>query len=193
MTLLGRMWRAISEIIGNLIEEKEDPETALEEAIMEMEERLVELRRAIAGAIASQKNIAKQLNEYIAKAEQWHDRARLALNKGNEQLAKEALEQRQPYQHFAAKLQTEIDLQNQSIARFKEDFLALENKINFAKAKKNMYQIRSKSANSRLKIDKSLEASKLAEILAGVEIQTREFEAYSQLTASTDPKKDLEN
>ncbi len=192
MTLLGRMWRAISQKIDSLIREKEDPEKILEEAIMEMEERLVELRRAIAGAIAAQKNTARQLDCYCATAKEWHERARKALKGGNEKLAKEALERRQPYQNSAQKLQMEIDRQNEIVGRLKEDLLALETKIGLAKAKKNIYQIRAKSAVAKQKIRELIDDSKSERILSEMEAKAIDLEAYSQIIATKDYQEDLE-
>ena len=74
MSFLGRIWRGISQRSDNPIWEKEDPETILVEAILETEEQLVELQRTVAGAIAAQRNIARQLDKDRAKAKQWHAR-----------------------------------------------------------------------------------------------------------------------
>lgn len=130
-----------------------DPEQIIAETIFEMQEQLVELRRAIAETIATQNITRKQLNNHLCKAKQWHDRAKLALEKGNEALARAALEKRQPYQNSAQKLQTQFDEQQKILDGFLQDLHYLENKINLAKAKQNSYQIKARSAFRTKKID----------------------------------------
>lgn len=186
MSFLGRIWRSISQRIDNSIREKEDPETILVETILETEEQLVELRRAVAGAIAAQRNIARQLDKDRAKAKQWHDRARLALQGGNEKLAKEALQRRQPYQNSVQKLQSEIDKQKEIVSRIKQDLLTLETKIGLAKVEKNTYLIRAKSAFLRQKKSQSIYESDSASILSEIEARAIESEAYSQLISNKD-------
>jgi len=136
MSFWGRIWRGM--------QSKEDPEKILIEMIIQTEEQLVELRRAVACAIAARRNIAKQLDKNLVAAKQWHDRARLAIVKGNEQLAKEALQQRQPYHNCAQRLETELLEQNEIVKRLKQDLSTLEDKIAVAKAQQQTYLTRSK-------------------------------------------------
>ena len=192
MTLLGRLWRAIGQKIGSPISKKQDPEKILEEAIVEMEDRLVELRRAIAGASAAHRNTTRQLDSYLAKAKIWHDRARLALKHGNEALAKEALQRRQPYQNYVQKLQIESEEQTEIVSRFKQDLLALETKISLAKAKRNIYQIRARSAAATKTTRESIDESKLAVILSKMEAKAIDLEADSTIIDRKDYDKDLE-
>ena len=112
--------------------------------------------------------------------------APLALQGGNEKLAKEALQRRQPYQNSVQKLQIEIDLQNEIVSRLKQDLLALETKIGLAKAEKNTYLIRAKSAFVREKKSQWIYESDSASILSEIEARAIESEAYSQLISSKD-------
>ena len=150
----------------------------LEETILEMQEQLVELRRAIAEAIATQNSAKRQLDKYVVRSKEWHDRARLALAKGNEELARAALQRRQPYQSSIGQLQAQIDQQKTILAGFLRDLSDLENQINLAKAKKNDYQIRARSALATKKIAESFEKVRSASILSEIEVKVIEKESY---------------
>lgn len=153
---MGRMWRVITKKI-EVREEREDPEQIIEETIFHMQEQLVELRRAIAEAIATQNSTIRELNRYAARAKEWRDRAMLALEKGNEELARVALERRQPLQKNVEKLVAQRDEQQRILAGFYKDLRYLENQINLAKARRNSYKIRSRSELARKKIAESIE------------------------------------
>ncbi len=125
--------------INKIVDGGEDPEKILEQTILELEQHLINLRQGVAGAIASLKRTERQLNQNQAAANQWYSRAQLALRKGDEMLAREALHHRQPYLNIAKTLQTQIDQQRDIINKLRKDIGVLESQIATVKMKKNMY------------------------------------------------------
>jgi len=152
MSLVERIWRLIRANINSIVAEAEDPEKILEETVYEMKENLINLRQAVAMAIANQKRTERQLSKSEAAAEQWQSRAQLALEKGEENLARVALERRQIYNKNAAILETQIKEQKSAIDKLKEDMRLLEDKINEIKIKKDMYIARARGAEAANKI-----------------------------------------
>ena len=152
MVLLRRIWRIFRAQINSIVHDAEDPEKILEQAILDLEQDLIGLRQGVAGAIASLKRTERQFNEKKAVAEQWHGRAQLALRKGDDRLAREALIRRQPYLNAAGTLQTEIDQQTEIVNKLRKEMTVLESKISQAKMKKNMYIARARSAVANQKI-----------------------------------------
>lgn len=153
---IGRMFRAN---VNDWKRKQEDPEKILEQAVMEMQDNLVQLRQAVASAIASQKRTERQAAQVKSTAQEWYRRAQLAVQQGNEPLAREALTKRRAYEETAASLLAQLEQHKTVVAKLKKDIQALEPKVAEAKAKKDMYIARARSAEA---------SSRLQEILGGV-------------------------
>lgn len=69
----------------------EDPEKILEQAVEDMQNDLIRLRQAAAEVTASQKRLQNKYELAQKTADDWYRRAELALSKGDEELAREAL------------------------------------------------------------------------------------------------------
>lgn len=148
MGLFDRLWRVIRANINSLVGAAEDPEKILEQAVMDMQEDLVQLRQAVAGAIAAQKRTERQCSQAESTAAEWHQRAQLALQKGEENLAREALTRKKSYQETATAMKASLGQQTAVVSKLKENMRALESKISEAKSKKDMYIARARSAAS---------------------------------------------
>ncbi|MBW3584820.1 MAG: PspA/IM30 family protein [Cyanobacteria bacterium 0813] len=148
MGLFDRLWRVIRANINSLVGAAEDPEKILEQAVMEMQEDLVQLRQAVAGAIAAQKRTERQCSQAESTAAEWYQRAQLALQKGEENLAREALTRKKSYQETATAMKASLGQQNAVVTQLKDNMRALESKISEAKSKKDMYIARARSAKA---------------------------------------------
>ncbi len=148
MGLFDRLWRVIRANINSLVGAAEDPEKILEQAVMDMQEDLIQLRQAVAGAIAAQKRTERQFSQAESTATEWYQRAQLALQKGEENLAREALTRKKSYQETATAMKASLGQQNVVVTQLKENMRALESKISEAKSKKDMYIARARSAAS---------------------------------------------
>lgn len=148
MGLFDRLWRVIRANINSLVGAAEDPEKILEQAVMDMQEDLIQLRQAVAGAIAAQKRTERQCSQAESTASEWFQRAQLALQKGEENLAREALTRKKSYQETATAMKASLGQHNVVVTQLKENMRALESKISEAKSKKDMYIARARSAAS---------------------------------------------
>lgn len=148
MGLFDRLWRVIRANINSLVGAAEDPEKILEQAVMDMQEDLVQIRQAVAGAIAAQKRTERQCSQAESTAAEWYQRAQLALQKGEENLAREALTRKKSYQETATAMKASLGQQNAVVTQLKENMRALESKISEAKSKKDMYIARARSAKA---------------------------------------------
>ncbi|MEG3860746.1 PspA/IM30 family protein [Microcoleus sp. herbarium12] len=148
MGLFDRLWRVIRANINSLVGASEDPEKILEQAVMDMQEDLIQLRQAVAGAIAAQKRTERQSSQAESTAAEWYQRAQLALQKGEENLAREALTRKKSYQETATAMQASLGQQNAVVTQLKENMRSLESKISEAKSKKDMYIARARSAKA---------------------------------------------
>ncbi|TVP61846.1 MAG: PspA/IM30 family protein [Nodularia sp. (in: Bacteria)] len=159
MEFIKRILRIIRANINSLLNSAEDPEKILQQAVIEMQENLVQLRQGVAQAIATQKRTERQALAAQSTSEEWYRRAQLALQQGNEVLAREALTKRKAYQETATALSSQREQQNDVVARLKKDMRSLELKIGEAKTKKDMYIARARSAEASVRLQDMLDTS----------------------------------
>ncbi|MDX2097575.1 MAG: PspA/IM30 family protein [Leptolyngbyaceae cyanobacterium bins.59] len=148
MGLFDRISRVVRANVNDLVSKAEDPEKILEQAIIDMQEDLVQLRQAVASAIASQKRTQQQYNQAQTEANNWQQRAQLALQKGDENLAREALTRKKTYAESANALKTQLDQQTTQVDGLKRNLIAVEGKISEAKTKKDMLKARVSAAKA---------------------------------------------
>jgi phage shock protein A len=156
MGLFDRLWRVIRANINSLVGAAEDPEKILEQATIDMQEDLVQLRQAVAGSIAAQKRTERQYSQAESTATEWYQRAQLALQKGEESLAREALTRKKFYQETATAMKASLGQQNVVVTQLKENMRALESKIYEARSKKDMYIARARSAKASEKLQEMM-------------------------------------
>jgi Phage shock protein A (IM30), suppresses sigma54-dependent transcription len=117
---------------------------------------LVKIRQSYAEVTATQRRLLKQKEQADALAQDWYQRAQLALQKGNEELAREALTRRQQQVDQANDLQNQIDMQNANIDKMYEGMQQLESSIMEAKSKKEQMIARARTAESTQKVNDML-------------------------------------
>lgn len=116
----------------------------------------MKVRQSYAEVTATQRRLLKQKEQADAMAEDWYKRAQLALQKGAEDLAREALSRRQVHADEAQSLGQQIEAQNASIDQLYEGMQLLEKKILEAKAKKDQMIARARTAQSTQQVNDML-------------------------------------
>lgn len=156
MGLFDRILRVIRANLNHLITQAEDPEKILEQAVLDMQDDLIQLRQATAQAIATQKRTERQYSQAVTTSEEWYRRAQLALQSGEETLAREALTRRKTYQDTATAYKSQIDQQSVVVNQLKDNLRKLESKIADAKTRKDLYIARARSAKASQQINQVL-------------------------------------
>ncbi len=156
MGLFDRLSRVVRANINDLVSKAEDPEKVLEQAVIDMQEDLVQLRQAVARSIATQKRTEQQYNKNQSEANNWQQRAQLALSKGDENLAREALVRKKSFSDTANSLKTQLDQQSGQVTSLKRNLIALESKISEAKTKKDMLRARANAAKANKQLQDSV-------------------------------------
>jgi phage shock protein A len=156
MGLFDRLSRVVRANLNDMVSKAEDPEKVLEQAVIDMQEDLVQLRQAVARSIAEQKRTEQKYNQDITEASKWEQRAKLALSKGDENLAREALTRKKSHTDTATVLKQQLDGQVAQVDNLRKNLVALEGKISEAKTKKNMLQARASAAKANEQLQKTL-------------------------------------
>ncbi len=156
MGIFDRLGRVIRSNVNDIIDKAEDPEKVLEQSIRDMGDDLVKMRQAVAQAIASQKRTEQQFKKNQTEANTWQQRAQLALSKGDEALAREALVRKKTYGETAATLKAQLDGQVGQIESLRRNLTALESKISEAKTKKDMLKARLSAAKANEQLQSTI-------------------------------------
>ena len=167
MGLLDRFSHLVRSNVNSLVNGAEDPEKALQQAVADMQSDLISMRQAVAQAIATQKRTERQSEQATRTAQEWYSRAQMALQKGDDNTAREALTRRQTYAQTAQTLSAQIVQQKEIVAQLKHNMVALESKIADARTKKDMYIARARAAQSSLQLN---------DMLAGTSSSTSAFD-----------------
>ncbi len=186
MGLFDRISRIVRANVNEMVNKAEDPEKVLEQSIIDMQEDLVQLRQAVASAIATQKRSQQQYNQAESQANQWYSRAQLALQKGDENLAKEALQRKKTYSETAKTVKVSLDSQTAQVETLKRNLTALEGKISEAKAKKDMLKARMTAAKTQEQLNNTMGSLNTSGAMAAfdrMEEKVLQMEARSQATA----------
>ena len=146
MGFIDRVSRVFRSNLNYLINKAEDPAKILDQSLIEMQEDLRKLREAVAMAIASQKRLRSQSDEAQQKISIWYQRAQLALEKGDEDLAREALSRRKTFQDSATSLNKQFQVQHAQVEKLKSSLMKLEGVISKSKTKHEMLKARAKAA-----------------------------------------------
>ncbi|EKV01477.1 phage shock protein A (IM30), suppresses sigma54-dependent transcription [Leptolyngbya sp. PCC 7375] len=156
MGLLDRFFRVVRASLNDALNGAEDPEKLLEQTTADMQENLLQLRQAVAVAIATQKRNERQCEQANAQAREFYNRAQSALVKGNEPLAREALNRRQSYLETAQALGGQLQQQKDTVKQLKANMRTLETKIAQARTQKDMYIARARSAKASQKLNEMM-------------------------------------
>ena len=183
MGLFDRISRVLRANLNDMVGQAEDPEKILEQAVIDMQEDLVQLRQAVARSIAEQKKTEQRYNQDFSEASKWEQRAKLALSKGDETLAREALTRKKSLTDSAAILKQQLEQQTAQVDTLRRNLMALESKISEAKTKKNMLQARAKAAKANEELQKTLgniDTTSATSVFERMENKVMEMEARSQ-------------
>ncbi|WP_413389953.1 PspA/IM30 family protein [Prochlorococcus marinus] len=156
MGLLDRLSRLLRANLNAFVSDAEDPIKILDQSVADMQEDLVKLRQAVAIAIASQKRLENQANQAKEQIQNWFIRAELALKKGEDDLAREALSRKKTFQETFESLTTQFQSQNGQVEKLKKSLLLLERKIAEARTKKDMLKARAQAATAQQKIQSAV-------------------------------------
>jgi len=186
MGLLDRIGLVVRSNLNDLVSQAEDPEKILEQTVIDMQEDLIQLRQAVATAIASQKRTQQQYNQSQTEANNWQQRAQLAVQKGDDTLAKEALSRKKAQTDIANTLKAQLDQQSTQVDTLKRSLIALEGKISEAKTKKDMLKARASAAKAQEQLQSTVNSIGTSSAMAAferMEEKVLQLEARSQAAA----------
>ncbi len=149
MGIFTRFKDIVSANINAMLDRAEDPEKLIKLMVREMEDTLVELKAACAATMADRSRAARELADVQERVDTWASRAELAVQKGRDDLAREALMEKRRHQERADHLDEELTKLDALVEQSQDDIQALEDKLETAQEKKRMLVQRHIRANTQ--------------------------------------------
>jgi phage shock protein A len=157
MGIFSRLGTLIKSNINDLITKAEDPEKMLNQVLLEMQQQLVDAKKAVAVAIADEKKLQKQYTAELDKAKEWERKAMVAVRAADDGLARQALVRKQEHENISSQFQQQWIAQKQAVEKLKDALRLLNNKIEEAKRKKNILIARKKRAEAQQQIANTMQ------------------------------------
>jgi phage shock protein A len=180
MGIFDRMSQVLRANINDLLSRAEDPEKMLNQILRDMEDALKRGQAQVAEQIAQEKMMQADLEEAKRDQEEWGKKAELAVSKGMDDLAREALRRQKDYASQIELYQKQVDVQHQAVQKLKADLAALEDKFDDARRNKDALIARAKRAAAQQQIGTAstkLDAVDYSSDLAQMERRIQEQEA----------------
>jgi len=156
MGIFSRMTDIINSNINSLLDQAEDPEKMIRLIIQEMEDTLVEVRSSSARVLADRKAAARRLDHVRDEAAAWEGKAKLAITKGREDLARAALQEKRAIEEEVTVVEAELAATDEHIAQLNDEVAQLQQKLTDAKAKQKAMLMRSTTVESRIKVKRQM-------------------------------------
>ncbi len=184
MGIFTRFRDIVSANINAMLDRAEDPQKLIRLMIREMEDTLVELKSSCAGLMAASRVRRRRIAEALEKSVSWGQRAELAVTKGRDDLAREALVEKRRWRREAEGLEREASEEQALIEQYLEDIRLLEEKLIAAREKQRLLAERHRHA------DRARRAREEIRRLDGVQAAVR-FEEFEKKIARMEAESEL--
>ena len=129
MSVFRRFSDVLNSNVNAMLDKAENPEKLVKMIINEMESTLLNVRTESARTIADKKEMERQIKNYEAEVESWQKRAELALEKGRDDLAKQALQEKHRIEDAITAQTKEFAALEVALERLDHDIAKLQSKL----------------------------------------------------------------
>ena len=191
MSVFKRIKDIVNSNINSLLDKTEDPEKMLKLRISEMDEAILNLKASTAANMANLKSVEKRVDEAEKAVSRWQERAELAVVKGSEEMAKEAIKERKANEELLSSLKNDRALLMAEVEEGKKELETLNEKLDETKKRLETYVPKKMEAKSKAKVEKPKAAPKRDTRFEEMENRINRLEAYRELSKKTqEPKKE---
>ena len=155
MGILDRMSTILRANINALLDQAEDPEKTLDQIIRDMADAIGQARGQVAEMIAQEKLLEADMERNLSLAREWGSKAELAMSRGAEDLSREALRRKIDYDRNAHAYASQLQSQQEVVAKLKHDLVQLESKYESAVRNREAMIARHRRALAQQKVAKT--------------------------------------
>jgi phage shock protein A len=184
--LLERVSTLIRANLNDLVDKAENPEVMLKQVITDMENQFMQVKTQVAVAIADQHLLQKKHQEHEEKTAEWMRKAELAVDKGEDDLARVALQNTDRCRKLADNFQQQVADQRTQVETLKAAMHKLEQKLVEARSKRDVLiaqHRRSRALGKAVDAGTAMHESSTAATFDRMRDKVRMAEAVSQAKA----------
>lgn len=192
MSIFNRISDILKANINDLLDRAEDPEKMVKQIIADMEEQVRDATEAFGQAMASEKQAYAQLEKARQNSREWEDKAKLAINAGNEELARKALTSKVEVDKNIQAFQVSYDQIAAQTSELHSRVEVLRQKLEEARQRQNMLIARAKMADATENVatamtqtDPNSALAKLEKMERKVEDKEARAEAFAEMSGET--------
>jgi len=191
MGILNRFSDVVKSNINALIDKAENPEKMANQIILDLEKIQKEVTEGVAASIAEEKRLKDEVEKNRTEAERWETRAMESLKRGEEDMARDALAQKQKFERDYEAFRAQHEKQVADVNVLKENLRQLSDKVEEARRRRDNLIARNTSAKARTDAAKATSSTstmdamgKLDKMERKVDQQAAMAEAYQELNVS---------
>jgi phage shock protein A len=151
-----RVGTVVNSELNAMLEKAEDPVKMLDQFMRDMEADIREAEAAVAKQIANEKMLKKKLDDAESLVQKREDQALKALEAGNEDLARRALEDKKLQNQHAEMLKGSYDRAKRDADALREKLDEMKREYHDMKLKKDTLKARAESAKTRTKMNRAM-------------------------------------
>lgn len=186
MGIFSRMSDIINSNLTALLDRAEDPQKMIRLIIQEMEDTLVEVRTSSARVLADRKQAARRVEQLHAEVNSWEDKARLALSRQREDLARAALQEKRAIEEELALVEAELAATDEHIEQLNNEIAQLQQKLSDAKARQKALLMRGATVDSRIKVKRQINREALDDAFSRFDHFERRMDSMESQLESMD-------
>jgi phage shock protein A len=156
MGIFDKLSTLIRSNVNDLIARAENPEKMLNQVIDDMRSQLARARQEVAHAMADAAKLKKQVEDEQKQAQEWEQRAMLAVRQGRDDLARQALMRQQEHATRAQTYYETWEKHEADTQRLRDALRQLSDKIQEATRKKNLLIAQQKRAEAQKRIHETM-------------------------------------
>ncbi|MFC5449567.1 PspA/IM30 family protein [Paenibacillus aestuarii] len=142
--------------INDLLDKAEDPVKMLNQFLRDMEEDILEAESAVAKQIAIEKKFKQQYEEAEEMVTKRSEQAMKALEQGNEDLARRALQDKKEHQERFDELKRQYDLAKTNADQLRNQLSEMKEEFGKMKNKKDLLIARAEAAKAQKQINQAM-------------------------------------
>ena len=169
MGIFTRFRDIVASNINGMLDRAEDPQKLIKLMIQEMEDTLIELKSASAGLIAERKKVEARQEVVSGRIDYWAAKAELAVSRGRDDLAREALLEKKRFSEAQDALKAAVAEHDALLNQYKEDIRQLEEKLKSAHEKQRILVQRHIHARRKMEAQEDIRHFDSTETLARFE------------------------
>ncbi len=187
MSVFKRIKDIVNSNINSLLDKAEDPGKMLKLMISEMDEAILNLKASTAAKMANLKSVEKRVDEAEKAVSRWQERAELAVVKGSDEMAKEAIKERKEAEEILDSVRKDKAILEKEVEEGKKELETLYSKIE--DAKERLKTIPPKKEVVKIKEEKTKPALRPNTRFEELENRINRIEAYRELSEKKEESK----